>query len=195
MILSVVFIVHVVVLNARDLCLARYFHDNFKMSNEEAGQYATFPIQLSTIAGLLLGGFLGDRLGRTMRAGRTWILLVGTAIWIPSLYLIGTSQSLDVIFISMIVFGIGAGLYVANLWTTAFEVIDPAARSTAIGMYNVIGGVGGFTGAVIGVVVENDSIGLGGTLAILSIAPLLGVLLLLINISFLLRHDYRGPAS
>ncbi len=41
----------------------------------------------------------------------------------------------------MFLFGLGVGLYQANLWTTTFEVVDPAARSTAIGLLNVASGM------------------------------------------------------
>ena len=32
-------------------------------------------------------------------------------------------------------------MYLSNLWATTFEVVDPAARSTAIGLLNVIAGL------------------------------------------------------
>ena len=35
----------------------------------------------------------------------------------------------------------GCWLYFSNLWTTTFEVVDPAARSTSVGLLNVASGV------------------------------------------------------
>ena len=46
--------------------------------------------------------------------------------------------------------GFGLGLYTANLWTTIFEVVDPAARSGCIDLINVFAGVVGFTNSVVG---------------------------------------------
>ena len=42
------------------------------------------------------------------------------------------SNSTSSIATAMLVLGLGSGLYLGNLWTTTFEVVDPAARSTSV---------------------------------------------------------------
>ena len=193
--LSIAFIFVCMVSNAQDFWLARYYVETFKMTNQEAGQFATLWSRPATIAGLLLGGFLADRLARVMRSGRILIQILGMLIWIPALFLMGSSESLDLLRAVMVAVGIGYGFYIANLWTTTFEVIDPAARSTAIGLLNVIGIVSAPTSPFIGNLVDKNILDLGQAISGLSILAVAIVVVLVLNTLTFLRHDYRGPLS
>ena len=138
-ILAVAYILVTMVINVQDFWLARYFVEQFQMTNEQAGQFSTIWSKPSTMVGLLLGGFLADRWAQRQRTGRTLVQLLGMVACIPALYLLGTSGRPGLLALAMVLGGLGTGFYVANLWTTTFEVIDPAARSTAVGLLNVIG--------------------------------------------------------
>ena len=37
--------------------------------------------------------------------------------------------------------GLGLGAYQANFWTASFDVVDPAARATAVGLLNLTSGL------------------------------------------------------
>ena len=175
--------------------MAKYFFDNFGMSNEEAGQFSTFWKFSFTIVGLLVGGYVADRWSQRWRSGRTLVQVIGIMLWIPSIYLLFTSGSEYVARIAMITIGFGFGLYVANLWTTTFDVIDPAARSTAVGMLNVIGVAASPAAWVVGILNDRQILGIGGSLAGMSLLAAIMVALLLLNVTVLLRHDYRGPLA
>ena len=95
----------------------------------------------------------------------------------------------------MVTIGFGYGLYVANLWTTTFEVIDPAARSTAVGMLNVIGVAAAPAAPVVGILNDRQMLDIGGSLAGMSLFAAIIVTLLLLNVTVFLRHDYRGPLA
>ena len=90
-------------------------------------------------------------------------------------------------------YGLGYGFYVANLWTTTFDVIDPAARSTAIGYLNVIGIAASPTTTVIGYLVDEKILSLGQAISGLSLVAGGIVAVLAVNAMTVLRSDYRGP--
>ena len=46
-----------------------------------------------------------------------------------------------VLRVAMLVMGLGLGAFQANFWTASFDVIDPAARATTIGLFNLSSGL------------------------------------------------------
>ena len=46
-----------------------------------------------------------------------------------------------VLRVAMLLLGLGLGAYQANFWTASFDVIDPAARATTIGLFNLSSGL------------------------------------------------------
>ena len=193
--LAIGFVFFCVVANAHDFWLPRYYVEEFGMSNEASGQFATIWNRPATIVGLLVGGFLADRLARRWRSGRALVQVLGIAIWVPALYMLGNTSSQKLLAGVMVAYGLGFGFYVANLWTTTFEVIDPAARSTAVGYLNVIGIAAAPTTTVIGYLVDEQILNLGQAISGLSLVAVVIVIVLAINAVTFLRHDYRGPLA
>ena len=113
-------------------------------------------------------------------------------IWVPALLVLGTAESWYILGPTMAVSGLAYGLYVANLWTTAFEVIDPAARSTAIGLFNVIAVPASLTSPCIGYLVDNQIVELWQAICGLSIVAVLIVTVLAVNALTFLPREYRG---
>ena len=193
LILAGVFVLMCAVANVREAWLARYLHDEFLLKNEEAGALATFWILLSTGVGLFVGGVLADHRARRFRSARTLVQAIGILAIVPAIYLVGQTESMNVLVMSLVVVGFGSGLYTANLWTTTFEVVDPAARATAVGLLNVFAAVfAGGASKVVGGLVDRDMLSLGDAISVLSGLAAGAVVLLLINALFLLRRDYRG---
>ena len=181
--------------NAQNYWLSRYYVEQFGMSNGDAGFFATIYSRPAAFVGLLLGGLLADRLSRHSIRGRVAVQVLGMLAWMPALFVLGWTESTTVLAATMLVTGLAYGFYVANLWTTTFDVVDPAARSTAIGLLNVIAVPAAFTSSVIGLLRDRDVLSLGGAISGLSIVAGLIVLLLVINALVLLPRDYRGPLS
>jgi dipeptide/tripeptide permease len=154
---------------------------------------ATLWIQAGTIAGLLAGGWLADRWAKAFVAGRTCVQMLGVLLAAPQLVAVGTMESWPVLVTAMTLYGVGVGLYQSNLWTTTFEVIDPAARSTAIGLLNVIAGtLGSWFNPLIGHFQDRVG-GLGSALAILSVALAASLVILVYDARCLLPAEYQGP--
>jgi sugar phosphate permease len=141
--IGAVFLFLGMVQSATQFWLARYLHDRFELSLQDAGLQATFWIQPASVVGLLGGGVLGDRLSKRWIAGPTLVQAIGLAGAAPSVLALGVLDSWTGLAFAMLAFGFGLGLYQANYWTTTFEVVDPAARATALGMANLVsGGIG-----------------------------------------------------
>ncbi|MCH8244073.1 MAG: MFS transporter [Planctomycetes bacterium] len=145
LLIAVVFALGGIVSRVVQFWWPRYFLDLFQESRgwnqEDAGEFATFWVQVGTMAGLFCGGFTADWASKRSIGGRMAVQLVGLLAMAPALVTIGSSHSIPLLASAMFVYGLGLGLYQANLWTTTFEVVDPAARATAVGLLNLSSGV------------------------------------------------------
>lgn len=121
--------------------LPLHFYEHYQTKLAEAGLLSTLAPQIGTVVGLFLGGMLADRWARHWLGGRFGVQILGLSLTVPALLAIALVDSQIVIQIALFVCGIGFWLYLSNLWATTFEVVDPAARSTAIGLLNVIAGL------------------------------------------------------
>jgi len=196
LVLALIFVLFSVVTNSREFWLARYFHDSFDMTLEEAGEFSTLWVQVAQFVGMLMGGIWADRWARSWQGGRGAMSAIGTAAWIPALLIIGTSDSMLHLKIAMMAFGWGLGVYVANLWTTTFDVVDPAARSTATGMLNVFAFAPGFTGPLVGWLKDVGAIDdFGIMFAWFSVLAVANVVLFAVYIWITLPRDFRAAGK
>ena len=172
---------------------ARYFHDAFGMTQGQAGFFSTVWTQSGMVVGLLAGGRLADAWARRSITGRSNVALIGLVLWVPSLLIIGTSTSTLSIAAAMLLLGLGSGLYLGNLWTTTFEVVDPAARSTSIGLLNVASGLLASWAAPAVGALHDRNVDFGSMFAALSLVALASASVLALSNFLLLPGDYRGP--
>ncbi len=191
--LATVYVLAMVAMNPVLYWAARYFHDAFGMTQGQAGFFATFWTQAGMVLGLLVGGRLADVWARRSMTGRSNVALIGIVLWIPSLFVIGTSNSTFTMATAMLVMGLGSGLYLGNLWTTTFEVVDPAARSTSIGLLNVASGLlASWSAPAVGAL-HDMNVDFGSMFAALSLMAAASAGVLALSTFFLLPSDYRGP--
>ncbi len=195
-ILAIIFLLFALVMTARSGWLAKYFHDTFDMTLGDAGRFSTVWIQISSIVGLLLGGVVADRWSRRWRGGRVATCAIAMVAWIPALLIIGTSESEWLIATAMVFFGLALGVYNTNLWTTTFEVIDPAARSTSLGLLNVFSSFPSLASPFIGALKDQGYIdNYGSAFTGLSGVALIIVLLFVLHIWVTLPRDFIGPEA
>lgn len=117
------------------------FHQSLGWNQEDVGSFSTVWIQTGSMIGLLLGGLLADRLVRQTFRGRIWVQLAGWLLLTPCLLILGTQESPPVLRVAMLLLGLGLGAFQANFWTASFDVIDPAARATTVGLFNLSSGL------------------------------------------------------
>ena len=144
--------------------LPLYIYERFQMGLEGAGFTATFYLQAGAVAGIVIGGWLGDWWSGRHIKGRLWTQAVGLAAAAPFLCSAGITDSVVVLSIGMVVFGIGRGVYDSNTMPALCGIAPENLRATGYGWFNLIGPLAG--GAVAaGAGALKDTIGLGGALA------------------------------
>ena len=121
--------------------LPLHVYEHYQTNLAEAGRLSTLAPQIGTVIGLFVGGWLADRWTRRWIGGRFGVQILGLVIAAPAVLVIALVDSQVMIQLALVLCGIGFWLYLSNLWATTFEVVDPAARSTAIGLLNVIAGL------------------------------------------------------
>ena len=133
--------------------LATFVHERFGLSLAESGFIATVYLQAGSFIGTLIGGFLGDDVGRRVPGGRLWVGACGLLGSAPFAWAALDASSLDDVKLYSGMFGLLGGLFMANLYAGAYEVVSERNYGFAAGALNLLGGFAGgiamlFTGAV-----------------------------------------------
>jgi MFS family permease len=145
--------------------LPLYLYERFGMTLGEAGLAATLYLQAGSLAGVALGGWLGDWRAGAGPEGRWRLQAAGLGAGAPFLVLAGWTGSKEVLFVAMAVFGIGRGIFDANAMPALAQIAPDELRGTGFGLFNLIGPLaGGAIAAAAGGL--KASIGIGGSIQI-----------------------------
>ena len=169
--------------------LPSFLYQKFSLGLADAGFTATVYLQSATLVGLLSGGYLADRLYVRTRASRLWLLCLGLTLSAPCAHLIGNSDSLNVVKIAAVAFGLGSGVFIANLMVSSFEVVPANTRASAVGVLNLVGAFMSGFGALLGGM-WRETIGLESLITCAAIACLAAALLLAVAIKRYFPRDY-----
>ncbi|MBI1692383.1 MAG: MFS transporter [Bacteroidetes bacterium] len=119
--------------------LPTLFADNLQLSMSVAGPIATITIAVSSLIGVLGGGFLSDKWVQNNLRARVYTSAIGLNLTIPALLLLGFGNSLFHLMGAAFCFGIGFGMFDANNMPIVCQFIAPAYRATAYGIMNMVG--------------------------------------------------------
>ena len=169
--------------------MPKFLYDKFHMGLAMAGLTATIFVQLASMAGAPIGGWLADMWRRRTPRGRMAVQMVGVLGGAPFVALCGLTPSVGTLILALTVWGFFKGLYDANIFASVFDVVRPEARGTAAGFMNAVGWLagGGSAPIVIGLIAERESLGLA--IALASTVYVAAGLLLLIGIVFFVKQD------
>jgi MFS family permease len=169
--------------------MPKFLYDKFNMGLAMAGLTATIFVQLASMAGSPVGGWLADTLRRRTPRGRMAVQMIGVFGGAPFVVLCGLTSSVGVVMIALTAWGFFKGLYDANIFASVFDVVRPEARGTAAGMMNAVGWLagGGSAPIVIGFIAQRESLGLA--IALASTVYVVAGLLLLTGILFFVKSD------
>jgi MFS family permease len=169
--------------------MPKFLYDKFGMGLAMAGLTATIFVQLASMAGAPVGGWLADHWRRRSPRGRLAVQMVGVLGGAPFVALCGLTPSVGTLIVALTVWGFFKGLYDANIFASVFDVVRPEARGTAAGFMNAVGWLagGGSAPLVIGVIAQRESLGLA--IALASTVYVAAGLLLLIGIVFFVKRD------
>lgn len=169
--------------------MPKFLYSKFHMGLAMAGLTATIFVQLASMVGSPLGGWLADVLRSRTPRGRLIVQAVGVFGGAPFVALCGMTQSVAWLIVALSAWGLFKGLYDANIFASVFDVIRPEARGAAAGFMNMVGWLagGGSAPLVIGIIAQRQSLGLA--IALASLVYLAAGLLLLIGIFFFVKRD------
>ena len=123
--------------------MPKFLFDKFHMGLAMAGLTATIFVQLASMAGAPVGGWLADAWRRRSPRGRMAVQAIGMFGGAPFVVLCGLTQSVGTLIVALTLWGLFKGLYDANIFASVFDVVPPAARGRAAGFMNMIGWLAG----------------------------------------------------
>lgn len=169
--------------------MPKFLYDKFHMGLAMAGLTATIFVQLASMAGAPIGGWLADTWRRRTPRGRLAVQTIGVFGGAPFVVLCGLTPSVGMLITALTMWGFFKGLYDANIFASVFDVVRPEARGTAAGFMNAVGWLagGGSAPLVIGIIAQRQSLGLA--IALASTVYVAAGLLLLTGIVFFVKRD------
>jgi MFS family permease len=169
--------------------MPKFLYDKFDMGLAMAGLTATIFVQLASMAGAPVGGWLADTLRRRTPRGRMAVQMIGVLGGAPFVMLCGLTPSVATLILALTAWGFFKGLYDANIFASVFDVVRPEARGTAAGFMNAVGWLagGGSAPIVIGIIAQRESLGLA--IALASTVYIAAAVLLLVGIVFFVTRD------
>ena len=119
--------------------------EQFGLGQGKAGMSAVLYVQVASLIGVLLGGWLADRWMHRTTRGRIFVSAVGMSFFLPSLFGIGNAGTLTVAIGFLILFGLGWGFFDCNNMPILCQIVRPELRATGYGIMNFVSiGCGGF---------------------------------------------------
>ena len=128
------------------------------------------------IVGVLIGGILSDRWVQKHLKGRIFTGVIGLALTIPALLLVGMGSNMPMILGGAIIFGFGFGMFDVNNMPILCQFVSPRHRATGYGLMNL-------TGIAAGAVITEflgksaDAGNMGRDFAILGVFVLVAIIL------------------
>ena len=178
--LAVAFLLFCAVLWVLYAWLANHIYEQFRLSMTQAGFTSMVFLQGSTAAGVLLGGFAGDRITRSIPAGRLYVAAAGVILSAPFAYATFAAGSLSGAVASACSFGLFSGLMISNIFAAAYDVVVPQNYGFSAGLLNLAGGLAGGAG-ILGAGLWKDSAGISAVIAFTGAAAVLaGIVLALV---------------
>ena len=110
----------------------------FTLSQGTSGKLAVYYVQIPSLIGVVLGGFLADRLMRKTMRGRIFISALGMIMFLPALLGLGQTDSLNFALACLILYGLGWGFFDCNNMPILSQVVRPNLRATGYGIMNLV---------------------------------------------------------
>lgn len=112
--------------------------DRFAIGQGMAGASATLYVNVASLVGALIGGWLADSWMRRTHRGRIYVSAIGMAMLIPSLFGVGNSETLLIAVLFLSLFGFGWGFFDGNNMPILSQIVRPELRATAYGLMNLV---------------------------------------------------------
>lgn len=130
---AIVFVNNAYVVWAREFLREKGF-----LSLTLAGGYAMFFHHLTALVGVLVGGWLSDRLVRSRPTARLELQATAMGLGVPALAWMGLAPGVAATCTAMALFGLCRGFYESNTHASLFDVIEPRRRASAVAVMVMI---------------------------------------------------------
>ncbi|MDD3061441.1 MAG: MFS transporter [Massilibacteroides sp.] len=151
------------------------FSETLRMDMAQAGPLATITIAMASFAGVLIGGIVSDRWVIRNLKGRIYTGVIGLALTIPALFLLGYGSGFVTILCGALCFGLGFGIFDVNNMPILCQFVSPRYRATGYGLMNLAGiSAGAFITNFMGK--SADAGNLGKDFALLSVIIVIAII-------------------
>ncbi|MDZ4818766.1 MAG: MFS transporter [Planctomycetota bacterium] len=119
--------------------------EQFNLGQGKAGVSAVLYVQVASLVGVGIGGWLADVWMRRSVRGRIYVSAIGMTFFLPALFGVGNAASLGVAVGFLMLFGLGWGFFDCNNMPILCQVVRPKLRATGYGIMNMVStSCGGF---------------------------------------------------
>jgi len=119
--------------------------DKFSIGQGVAGVSATLYVNIASLVGAVVGGFLADRWMKNNNRGRINVSAIGMCLLIPALFGVGNAPTLFIVILFLALFGLGWGFFDCNNMPILCQIVRPEHRATGYGIMNLVSiSCGGF---------------------------------------------------
>jgi MFS family permease len=119
--------------------LPTLFANNLHIDMSQAGPLATVTMAMSSLIGVLVGGFFSDKWIQHSLRGRIYTGALGLGLTIPAVLLIGFGHDFLPIMLGASIFGFGFGVFDVNCMPILCQFASPRYRATGYGLMNLAG--------------------------------------------------------
>lgn len=112
--------------------------EQFDLGQGKAGFTAVVYVQVASLVGVAVGGWLADRWMRRTVRGRIFVSALGMSFFLPSLFGVGNADTLALAVAFLILFGLGWGFFDCNNMPILCQIVRPELRATGYGVMNLV---------------------------------------------------------
>jgi MFS family permease len=123
--------------------LPTFLHDRYQLSLGLAATIGPLAMQLSTMAAVIVGGFVTDKLLTLTSFARFYTIAFGLICGAPFVALAGNAGHLSLVVVCLIFVGVFKGFIDANMFAATQDVLPADIRATGFGIVQCVGVLGG----------------------------------------------------
>jgi MFS family permease len=119
--------------------------EQFGLGQGRAGVSAVLFVQIASLIGAGIGGWLADRWMKKNIRGRIFVSALGMTFFLPALFGVGNAGTLMIAIFFLLLFGLGWGFFDCNNMPILCQIVRPQLRATGYGFMNLVSiSCGGF---------------------------------------------------
>ena len=166
--------------------MPKYIKETFDLSTASAGFHSMFWTNITAFAGVMIGGTIADRIviKRKSGANRLWLQVTGILLAAPCVALMGISQNMIIVCISLAGFGLFRGLFECATYPVLYDVISSKYYSLSSAIMILFGfSIGALAPWILGII--GDTMGLSkGFIILAAVWSFASVALILARLKF-----------